>query len=89
MVGKGLFSNTGDDGRPQPDNFLFRTTGKAGNEESCIGLFNNKNKDGIKLHDFVSKKSLSYKILSNHQHFLQVCSAQLGVVCHATPSNFS
>ena len=46
-------SSTGDDGKAQPDNFLFRTTGKSGDVEHCVGLFNNRNKDGVKLHDQV------------------------------------
>ncbi len=46
-------SSTGDDGKPQPDNFLFRTTGKSADVEHCVGLFNNRNKDGVKLHDQV------------------------------------
>jgi hypothetical protein len=52
--GEGLFSPTGDDGRAQPDNFLFRQTGRAEDVEHCVAIFNNRNRDGIKLHDQVN-----------------------------------
>ncbi len=54
-------SSTGDDGKAQPDNFLFRTTGKSGDVEHCVGLFNNRNKDGVKLHDQVMLEWLFFE----------------------------
>lgn len=53
VPGTGMFSTKGDDGKPQPDNFLFRQTGRAEDVEHCVAVFNNRNNDGVKLHDQV------------------------------------